>query len=287
VTVATEANPTLARRELSVYFHMLREQHKHEVGAMAEVLGVAQSQASRLDTGARNFRDQDVRKLCDWYGLGGGERARLLALAEESRMRAWWQQVELLDSYRTLIGLEQGALAINEFCAGIVPGLLQTRSYAEAAVRESQVGAEAPLIQRAVDVRLRRQRLLDREGRPEMAFIVDEVALARGAGTAETMREQLQHLLDLCERPRITLQIIGFEEGLYPGDVGQFILLHMSRSLPDVYYTEDQLRTSDTMDVDDVRAARRLWELLQARALSPRMSADRVRDYRDRLHHQS
>jgi transcriptional regulator with XRE-family HTH domain len=284
VTVATEANPTLARRELSVYFRTLREQHGYSVGRLAEVLKVAQSQASRLDTGARNFRDQDVRELCRLYDLGVDERNRLLAIAEESRMRAWWQQVELLDSYRTLIGLEQGALVINEFCAGAIPGLLQTRSYAEAAARDSQMGVQAADIQRAIDVRMRRQRLLERAKPPEMSFIVDEAALARGAGTADTMQEQLQHLLDLSRRSEITIQIIGFEEGVYPGHVGQFILLRMSRNLPDVYYTEDQLNTSDTTDVNDVRAARRLWELLQARALSPRKSADRIAEYRDRLH---
>lgn len=284
MTVATEANPTLARRELSVYFRTLREQHGYSVGRMAEVLEVAQSQASRLDTGARNFRVQDVEKLCEWYDIGPAERNRLLAIAEESRMRAWWQQVELLDSYRTLIGLEQGALVINEFCAGVVPGLLQTRSYAEAAARDSQVDTTASDVQRAVDVRMRRQRLLERAKPPEMAFIVDEAALARGAGTADTMREQFQHLLDLAGRPEITIQIIGFEEGVYPGHVAQFLLLRMSRNLPDVYYTEDQLHTSDTTDVNDVRAAHRLWALLQARALSPRKSADRITEYRDRLH---
>lgn len=283
MTVATEVNPTLARRELSVYFRTLREQHGYTVGRMAEVLEVAQSQASRLDTGARNFRDQDVDRLCEWYGVGAAERHRLLAIAEESRGRAWWQQVELLDSYRTLIGLEQGALVISEFCAGAIPGLLQTRSYAEAAVRDSQVGAKASDIQRAVDVRMRRQRLLERAKPPEMAFIVDEVALARGAGTPDTMQEQLQHLLDLSGRPEITIQVIGFEEGVYPGNVGQFILLRMSRGLPDVYYTEDQLHTSDTTDVNDVRAAHRLWELLRARALSPRKSAERITEYRDRF----
>jgi transcriptional regulator with XRE-family HTH domain len=283
VTVATDANPTLARRELSVYFRTLREQHGFSVGRLAEVLGVAQSQASRLDTGARNFRDQDVRQLCELYGLGSEERGRLLAIAEESRMRAWWQQVELLDSYRTLIGLEQGALVIHEFCAGAIPGLLQTRSYAEAAARDSQMGAKEADIRRGVDVRIRRQRLLERPEPPEMSFIVDEAALARGAGTADTMREQFQHLVDLSRRPEITIQIIGFEEGVYPGHVGQFILLRMSRGLPDVYYTEDQLNTSDTTDVDAVEAARHLWGLLRARALSPRKSVERITEYRDRL----
>ena len=281
MTVATEANPTLARRELSVYFRALREQHEYPVGAMAKVLDVAQSQASRLDTGARNFRDQDVERLCEWYDVPPGERDHLLAIAGESRGRAWWQQEKLLDSYRTLIGLEQGANAIDEFCAGVVPGLLQTRSYAEAAVRESQVDVTTADALRAVDVRMRRQQLLGRDKPPEMAFILDEVALARGAGSTNTMREQLQHLLDLSERSGITIQVIGFEEGLYPGNAGQFILLRMSRNLPDVYYEEDQLKTSDTTDAGDVRNARRLWEMLRARALSPRASADRIAAYRD------
>ena len=63
MTAVAEANPTVARRKLAVYFRTLREQREVGLGTIAQVLGVDYSQASRLDTGARGFKADDVHKL--------------------------------------------------------------------------------------------------------------------------------------------------------------------------------------------------------------------------------
>ena len=63
VTVVAEANPTVARRRLAVYFRRLREQHGVSLEALAKTLDVNYSHASRLDTGARGFQAEDVLTL--------------------------------------------------------------------------------------------------------------------------------------------------------------------------------------------------------------------------------
>jgi transcriptional regulator with XRE-family HTH domain len=283
VTVPAEHNPTVDRRELAVFFHTVREQRELPLDEVAAVLGVTQSQASRLDTGARGFRPEDVITLCRWYGIREDEQARLLALARGSAKRAWWQQAKIAASYRTLIGMERAALSINEYCATVIPGLLQTRDYAEMAVAASQVGVQSSEAQTAVDVRIRRQEILARPQPPDLSVVIDEGALARGAGGADVMGPQLHHLLDMAKRPEITVQVIDFESGLYPTGAGQFILLRMGRALPDVYYAEDQLGRSDTSDDDALLQGWRLWQTLQAIALSPQRSRERIEFYRDRL----
>jgi transcriptional regulator with XRE-family HTH domain len=279
-TAMAEANPTLARRELAVYFNNLREQRGRSLDELASLIGVTASQASRLDTGARGFQLSDVEKLADWYELGRGETERVLAIATEARKRSWWQQIDLPSSYRTLIGLERGAEAISEFCSTVVPGLLQTPEYTEAAVRASQLGIGDDEVAQVVHVRMRRQEILDRAAPPDVSVVLDEAALARGAHGPNVMRGQLQHLLDLAKRPEISIQILPFSAGLYPG-VGQFILLKMPRSIPDVYYTETQISWRDTSDGGAVREAGRLWRTLQATALGQELSARRIADYRD------
>ena len=281
MAVASEANPTVARRELAVYFKRLREQRGRSLGELSELLGVAQSQASRLDTGARGYRRSDVEQLCGWYGLGEGERGRLLALAEDSRRRAWWQQVDLDDSYRTLIGFEQAADEIREFCNTVIPGLLQTRRYAEAAMRIGETRSYA--ITEAVDVRIRRQAVLNRSRPPQLSVVIDESVLARGAGSREIMLEQLTHLVDVAGRPLFTIQVIGFEAGMYPVTATQFILLGMGSRLPDLYYSEDQVRREDSSSDDVLQRAKHVWSLLQATALSPADSVRLITEYRDRL----
>jgi transcriptional regulator with XRE-family HTH domain len=271
-------NPTVARRELAVYFQRLREQRGRSLAQLAVHLGVAQSQASRLDNGVRGYRRSDVERLSDWYGLTEGERSRLLALAEEARRRAWWQQKDLDDAYRTLIGLEQAADSISEYCYSVVPGLLQTDRYARVIGEMAELRPDE--VEAAVEVRMRRQQILDRSDPPELAVIIDEAALARGP-ERNIMVEQLQKLVDCTRRPRTTIQVIDFGAGLYPTGVTQFILLEMGSPLPAVYYSEDQFHRSDTTDEDIVRRARQLWKVLQSKALDPLRSARRIAHYRD------
>jgi transcriptional regulator with XRE-family HTH domain len=276
-----EVNPTVARRELAVYFRRLREQRGRTPAQLGKLLGVAQSQVSRLDSGARGFRLEDVERLCDWYGLGEGERRRLLALADESRRRAWWQQVDLPPAYRTLIGLERAAEAINEYCNGVIPGYLQTQGYAAAAVNIIQQPPEKA--RRAVEVRLRRQGIFSRSSPPRLSVVIDEAVLARVAGGSRVMYEQLQHLLDFAQRPGVSLQVIGFETGLYAFPAAQFILLDMGSRLPPAYYSEDLLRSIDSTDPDDIELSRNTWLKLQASALNPVESMQRIARYRDEL----
>lgn len=276
-----EVNPTVARRELAVYFRRLREQHGRTPAQLGELLGVAQSTVSRLDSGARGFRVEDVERLCDWYGLGEGERSRLLALADEARRRAWWQQVDLDPSYRTLIGLERAAESISEFCNGVIPGLLQTERYATAAVNIGDLDPAG--VKEVVGVRMRRQEILRRSDPPTLSIVLDESVLARGAGGSSVMREQLLHLLDLSRRPRTIIQVLGFEVGLYTATIAQFILLDMGRRIPPIYYYEDQFSGTDTDDEQKVRQGRLVWKRLQAEALDPMRSADRIRRHYDEL----
>lgn len=283
MTVAPQSNPTVARRELAVFFRSLREQRKHSLDELAGYLGVAASQASRLDTGARGYRVEDVEKLSTWYDLAEADRKRLLALAEESRRRSWWQQVEVAPAYRTLIGMELAAVSINEYCGSVMPGLLQTRDYAEAAAAAGAIDVQPEKIHSAAAVRMRRQEVLERDPPPQLWVVMDEAALARVAGGREIMLTQLQHLHSIAMRPNITVQVIGFEYGLHPGLTGHFILLGMDGSLPDVVYKEDQLESSDSSLEENLRFTRRLWDSLRALALSPRDSLDRIMQYAERL----
>jgi hypothetical protein len=282
VTAVAEANPTVARRKLAVRFRNLREQRQVGLGTIARLLGVDLSQASRLDTGARGFKVDDVHKLAQFYGLDDADQTGLLALAEEQRKRAWWQQYEIHPALRTMVGMEQAALSIAEYAGHVIPGLLQTREYARAA---STTATDVPRQKLAdvVTVRMRRQQILGLEQPPDLWVVIDEAVLARVAGGPVVMRNQLMHLLSRAREPNITVQIIGFEYGLYPGGGNHFILLRMGNGLPDVLYTESLRTRFDTTDADELETERRLWDHLRALALSPKDSLARIQQYVDGL----
>ncbi len=280
----TEPNPTAARRELALVFRTLREQWGRGLPDLAAHLGVTEAQASRLDRGVRGMRSDDVRKLAAWYGLPDAERDRLLALAAESRKRAWWQQVEVADeAYRTLIGMEQAAQFIGEYGIAAVPGLLQTRAYAYASVTGSSPHLTDDQIESAVSVRMRRQEILERARPPRLRVIIDEAVLARLTGGRDVMREQLRHLLAAADRPTVAVQVIGFEYGAHPGVNSQFIMIDTGHGLPDLVYVEGLRGRAEFTSDAETQRYREAWDTLAAIAFDPRRSRERIGSYLERL----
>jgi len=280
-----EPNPTVARRRLAVRLSRLREQNGHSLEDLAKFLRVALPQASRLDTGARGVPVGQVKRLADWYGLSESERGELLELVAESRRRAWWQQVELQDSYRTLIGMEQAAESVDEYCSSVVPGLLQTYDYARAVAASSYLEPKQHQVDQAVEVRLRRQEILNRVRPPDLWVIIDESALARTTGGVDVMRAQLLHLEEMADRPRVTVQVVGFESGTHLGSMNNhFILLRMRGDIPDVLYSEAHGEPYDTSAEESISYYRRIWDMMRAVALAPDRSRARITSYLDHLH---
>jgi hypothetical protein len=53
------------------------------------------------------------------------------------------------------------------------------------------------------------------------------------------MRRQLQHLLQVADRPNVTIQVIPFAAGVHAADGGPFSIMRFAeRDLPDVVYAE-------------------------------------------------
>jgi hypothetical protein len=181
-----------------------------------------------------------------------------------------------------MIGMEQAALSISEYAGIVMPGLLQTPEYARAVASLAPADVSPQRIADAVEVRVRRQQILSRQVPPSVWVVIDEAVLARVGGDRGVMRRQLEHLSTKAAEPDITVQVVGFDYGLYAAD-RHFIILQMAGDLPDVLYEESLQRPTDTADPEAVAVARKRWDLLRAVALSPRESMNRILQYLDRL----
>ncbi len=279
----TRSNPTVARIRLAALFKAARERTGRSLDDLSRFLDVSAPQASRLDSGARGFRPKDVPRLAEWYGINKADAQTLLALAEESRRREWWQQVDLGDAYRTYIGMEQEAQSIAEYGVSVVPGLLQTPDYARvaASVGDAILGPAISdeQVALAVDVRMRRQEILDGPTPPLLTVVIDEAILARGPRDKSIRLAQLKHLRVAADKPGITVQVIGFEYGLHSGGNSHFILLTLGRGLPDLYYSEG-LRGALTSSAPDIlERTRSIWAELRAKALDEFTSKNRIDRY--------
>ncbi|MRT44555.1 transcriptional regulator, partial [Xylella fastidiosa subsp. multiplex] len=75
----------------------------------------------------------------------------------------------------------------------VVPGLLQTRQYAEALITGALPETAATDIEKRVQVRLRRQERITAPDNPlRLWTVMDEAALRRVVGNRSLMRDQLE-----------------------------------------------------------------------------------------------
>ena len=94
-------------------------------------------------------------------------------------------------------------------------------------------------VDRRAQARISRQEILHRENPPKVWAVLDEGALRRVIGGPEVMKAQLRHLIDMCDHPAVTLQILPFSAGAHRAMGGPFTILRYTEpDLRDVVYIE-------------------------------------------------
>ena len=235
------AGPTVQRLVLGGHLRRLREQAHITTEQAAGVIRGSHSKISRMEHGRVGFKERDIADLLTMYGVtDADEREALLKLARESNTPGWWQgYADILPHWvEPYFGLEAAASFIRNYELQFVPGLLQTEGYALSLIRLGNAPTEEDVLRRA-EARMSRQDILARETPPRVWAVVDEGALRRPIGGAKVMREQLKHLIDMCDHPAVTLQVLPFQVASHPAMGGPFTILRFSEpDLRDVVYIE-------------------------------------------------
>jgi transcriptional regulator with XRE-family HTH domain len=202
------------RRRLAAELRAIRESKGKSGDAVAAALKWSASKISRYERARTGLRPREVERLLDYYGITGPRRALLLTLAEDAAQKGWWEEFgdNLSEDYQQFIGLEYEATSMSIWHVDVVTGLLQTEAYARHIISSySRVEPVPPgMIGRMVNVRMRRQQVLAREGL-QISVVLDESVLKRRIGNESVMYEQLQRLAQEAERPNITLQVLPLD----------------------------------------------------------------------------
>jgi hypothetical protein len=193
-----------------------------------------------METGQRGASARDIRDLARLYNLDDAYRQRLTDLAAEGKQHAWWQPLGLPDSYSTYVGLESEASVIRDFGLGLIPGLLQTREYAQSVLRATVPHRSDNEVEQRVEARMSRQeRVLSLDSPPDLHAIIDISVLHRVVGDRNIMLRQLKHLLEASQMRNLTVQVIPFGVGALPVANNKFIILSFaSPELSDVVFIE-------------------------------------------------
>ncbi|MDT0344365.1 helix-turn-helix domain-containing protein [Streptomyces litchfieldiae] len=243
--------PTVLRIVLGTHLRRLREASGITREAAGDAIRGSHAKISRLELGRVGAKERDIADLLTLYGVVDEEqREQFLALARQAGKPGWWQRYnDVLPSwFETLIGLEEAASMIRTYEVQFIPGLLQTPDYARACIRLGNPRATDRQVERRVELRMERQRLLTNAHAPKLWAVVDEAALRRPLGGTDAMRAQIRHLREMAERPNITLQIAPFRLGGLAAAGGPVTILRfLEPDLPDIVYLE-QLNSALYLD---------------------------------------
>jgi transcriptional regulator with XRE-family HTH domain len=172
---------------------------------------------------------------------------------------------------------EAQATILRSFELVVIPGLLQTQGYARALL-DNRIGCNSEDVDESVAARMERQALLDRTKPPELWVAIEEAVLHRPVGGPAIMREQLNHLLGVADRPNIVLQVIPASVGVHPALAGSGFVIADFADAPPVAYQETQVGGQVIEDHDDIATLLATWDRLRAEALPRRASLDLIEE---------
>ncbi|GAB2787494.1 helix-turn-helix domain-containing protein [Streptomyces daliensis] len=220
------------------------------------------SLVAKIETGER-VPPRSFAEACDrTFPHSDGRFERLWALVIRYAYPPW---------FRPYVALEQKANLVRMFNPTLLPGLVQTRAYAEAVLRTGR----PTNLQDLVTVRLDRQHILTREEDPARLWLVmNEEALRNSVGDAAVMRAQLNHLRDIAETPRHRVQIVPASKRnvLVVSPFGMLSFVDDA----DVVHVDGFPRGYVLADPEDVAQARDAYDLLTAMAAPPDETAELI-----------
>ncbi|WP_069161443.1 helix-turn-helix domain-containing protein [Nocardia altamirensis] len=268
-----ERGPTALRIAIGGQLRRLREKSGITREDAAEYIRGSHAKISRLELGRHAFKERDVQDLLSLYGVTEAEQRELFfGLVRRANQPGWWHRYsDLLPQwFETYLGLEGAAQTIRTFEGQLVPGLLQTEDYTRAVVA---VGHKSPDSARRVELRRKRQEILDLPGGPSLWAVLDEAVLHRTIGGKAVLRDQIEHLIEMSKKLNVTIQVLPYRAGGHPAAGSSFTMLRFTeRELPDIVYLE-QLTSAIYLDRrEDIALYREVMDQLAVRAEPPRES---------------
>ncbi|AWT47711.1 MULTISPECIES: helix-turn-helix domain-containing protein [Streptomyces] len=164
---------------------------------------------------------------------------------------------------------EKEAVGHWSYEVALVPGLLQTRSYARSLIENRYPPLDDETVEQRIEARIERQAILtDRKPPVALSFILYEAVLRSPFVDAQ----QLEHLLEAGALRNVELQVLPFDRATSPALLGAMVLLE-TRDHERLAFAEGPFASELSADPEVVsRVAGRL-SMIRAQALSPDESA--------------
>ncbi|MFF3598608.1 helix-turn-helix domain-containing protein [Kitasatospora indigofera] len=175
------------------------------------------------------------------------------------------------DWSRRFMELEALASAQRKFANGAFPGLWQTGGYGKRLLELGLPRATPGEIEERWAVRESRQALISGDEPPHIWVVLDEVVVRRPVGGPRTMRDQIDHVLELTAGPDAVVQVLPFAAGGHGSMAGSITLLDFVDA-PRAAYVEGYVVGQLVESPREVAEIALTYDFLQAAAMSPQES---------------
>jgi transcriptional regulator with XRE-family HTH domain len=217
--MAPNKSSTLRQQRLGSELRKLRDRAGLSTIQAAALLGVNQSRISNIEAGRYAVGPDRVRAIARNYACSDEALVEALVGMTGGRTRGWWEEYSghLPNGMLDLAELEHHAAALRVVQGLHIPGLLQTAQHARALFGDAVPPRLPHEIEHLLSYRIKRQAVLHRGDPPAYTALIHEAALRMQVGGPEVATEQLSHLVDMSTRENVTILIIPFGRGAFPG----------------------------------------------------------------------
>jgi transcriptional regulator with XRE-family HTH domain len=262
----------VAKRRLARRLATMRTRAGLSLNDANDKLGWSRGRLDRFERNDWRLPDPTlVHYLGRIYQVSDGEQAELEDLTRRARERVWWRDYEeVFGKDNEFAGFENDAARISVYMPLLLPGLLQTRAYAQALLA---LGPRSQQWQEwALDARLRRQQILGRAdgSAPRLVAVITEASLMYRWGTPEDRRAQVEHLTQMSRRANVDLRLLRFADGPFRGVMSPFNIFDFADDEdPSVAYVETDIALQVIAKPEDIRFYKEAFADIHRAALVP------------------
>jgi transcriptional regulator with XRE-family HTH domain len=266
----TERRHGLARIQVAATLRRMREHSGVSRDAAARQLYCTVSKIGDIETGRSGAKPAELEKLLDLYRITGEDRDELIETARTSRSRRKRNasRPTIPSNEGRYMDLESQARALTFFSPELLPGFLQTDSYARALLEWSGQH-DVGVVDQRMALRMERRKLLTRADPAPASYwcVLGEAALRASVGGPAVMAEQLGYLLEWSA----TMRLMGMTHTLLRFDPPARDILHVDTHPRNVFFDNEA----------DVAEATHALELIKAQAIGREESLALIRRVRN------
>jgi transcriptional regulator with XRE-family HTH domain len=257
-----EPEPSDSLRTFGAVVQALREHTNMSREVFGQRMGLSPHSITSIELGRRMPDPEFAERAEPLLGNTGALRKSVKHVSRQGGLATWFRQ---------WAKKEQTAINLCTYECRMIPGLLQTRAYAQAMFVDLVPPLNDDQIETQWAARAKRQRLLYDRPNTAFSFVLDEHLLLRKTGGPDVTRELIDHLLDMGNRRNVEIQVLPLSVDVHPGLIGPIVMLETPENRW-FAYNEGQETGQLISDNKVVSVLQQRYAKLRSQALSPEAS---------------